>query len=101
MAARQSHLERQNTDLAVQHLIDGKLTAFDLVTFKEYKTSHEGAQLKPKQYKKYLVLCHQNTKYHAGWMVCPYAHGRYCSLRKGLFSIDAKKEERIGLDFTC
>ena len=49
MAARQSHLERQNAELAVQHLIDGKHTAFHLVTFKEYKTSHEGAQLMSKQ----------------------------------------------------
>ena len=54
-------------------------------------TTHQGALLKSKQYERFLVHCHKNSKFHAGYMVYPYVNGRHCSPTRGLFTIDTNK----------
>ena len=47
--------------------------------------------MKYKQYENYIVLCHENTLFHAGWIICPYVFNGNCAASKGLFPLDTKK----------
>ncbi len=47
--------------------------------------------MKWKHFEKYFVLCHANTRYHAGWMVCPYILEINCTPNIRLHEIDTKK----------
>lgn len=76
---------------AVKKIKAKEETAFYLVSFMKYKRSHQGSTLKSKQYEKYLVLCHANSLYHAGWIVCPYILTGFCVMSKGLYEINTRK----------
>ena len=89
--SRSTTLGRQEAERAVVDILADKDSLQHLVPFKQYKRSHQGALMKSKQYEKYLVLCHKNTHFHAGWMVCPFVASNHCNAKKGLFAINTKK----------
>ncbi len=64
--------------------------AFDIVRFSDFKSSFQGSSLRSSAYEKYLVLCHGQSKYHAGWMVCPYVRNSICPVSKGLLQVKTK-----------
>jgi len=61
-----------------------------LVSFGDYKESHQGRSLTSPQYQKYKVLCYKNSMFHAGWIVCPYILSGFCK-SDGLLELNAKK----------
>ena len=74
MSLQGSHstmLGREEPDKAVVDILADKNSLQHLVPFKQYKRSHQGELMKSKQYETYLVLCHKNTNFHFGWMICP------------------------------
>ena len=91
MNSNRPALSREAAEEVVQKILDKAPRMYHLITFKEYRAFYQGSLLKSRQYEKFLVLCHANTRYHAGYMVCPYVSGHFCSPRRGLFAIYTKK----------
>lgn len=84
-------LDKTDAEKAVKSILEKEETPFHLVTFKDFKKSHQGSSLKSRQYERYNVLCHANTLFHAGWIVCPYVSTGFCGLAKGLFQINTRQ----------
>ena len=84
-------LEHTEAERVVKEVLDENNVLYEVLSFKEFRHSHQGALLKSKKYEKYFVLCHKNTRFHAGFMVCPYLTSNCWSTRKGLLSVDPKR----------
>ena len=87
-----------------EEAVDDKLTElscqFNLTESNIYQSSQQRSYLRSAQYKNYRVLCDVITNFHAGWMVCLYIRTGHCTIRKGLFQINAKKIAKIALGHT-
>ncbi len=88
---RRTALTREQALSVVNDIVSNRLTSFHLVPFKEFRSSHQGALMKSKQYEQYHVLCHENSKFHAGWFVCPFVLTHHCPVNKGVLPLDTKK----------
>ena len=86
-----STITKEEAIQSIRDIIGEKESSFVLVPFKKFQTSYHGAHLKSKQYEVYLVLCHANSSFHAGWFVCPFFLSGFCPIAKGIMLIDTKK----------
>ena len=64
-------LSKENAIGDVSKLLDGQKCPFRMVKFLDFKKSFQGSPLRSTAYEKFLVLCHEKSYYHAGWLVCP------------------------------
>ncbi len=80
-------LPNLSAERAVQKFLADEECAFNLVKFSDFKKSFQGSSLRSSAYQNYLVLCHGCSRYHAGWMVCPYVRNGICSVSEGLMEI--------------
>ena len=82
---------RNEAEEVVKTIIAEKATNYHVVSFKKFRTSHQGALMKSKQYENNLLLSHEKTLFHAGWIICPYVFNGNCAASKGLFPLHTKK----------
>ena len=74
-----------------QRIIEEESTQYHCISFKKFRTSHQGLLMKSKQCEKCLVLCRANNLFLAGWMLCPYIFKGNCASSRGMFPISTKK----------
>ena len=89
--SRRAALPREHALSVVTDIVSNRKTSFQLVPFKEFRSSHQGAQMKSKQYEHYHVLCHENSRFNAGWFICPFVLSHHCPVSKGVLPLDTKK----------
>ena len=68
---RRKLLRNEAEEVVKKFIIAEKATNYHVVSFKKFRTSHQGAIVKSKQYQNYLVLCHESTLFHEVWIICP------------------------------
>jgi len=84
-------LDKRDAERFVREIAAGNECDYVLVPFPSYRKSHQGANMKSEQYTPYFVLCYPNSRFHTGWLVCPFVLNGYCEVSKGLLEIDTKK----------
>jgi len=83
-------ISKQECEDAVKSIVADQTCLFHLVPFRDYRQSHQGRTLTSSAYSKYSILCHQNSMYHAGWVVCPYVLNGYCG-SDGMLEMNTQK----------
>ncbi len=81
-----------SAERAVQKVLADEECAFNLVKFSDFKKSFQGSSIRSSAFENNLVLCHRHSRYHAGWMVCPYVRNGIRSVSQGLMEIKTSME---------
>lgn len=84
-------LLKSQAEKEVKLIIEKEETGYQLIPFKEYRTSHQGSYMRSQQYNPYYVLVYPNSRFHAGWAVCPYVLNGFCEVKMGLLAINTKR----------
>jgi len=86
-----SAIDKNSAEKAIEKIVKEEECVYHLVRYDKYKQSHQGAGLKSESYSDYFILCHANSYYHAGWLVCPYYRNGFCSATKGLLEFNPSR----------
>ena len=84
-------ISKEEAIAVVKELTESKSSCYVLVEYSKFKTSFQGSGFKSSQYKGYYILCHANTKYHVGWVVCRVVLNGYCPVGRGLIELNTRK----------
>ena len=74
--AIRSLVPRSEAEEVMKTIIEDKSSGYQCISFMKFRSSHQVSLVKSKQYENYQVLCHENTLYHAGLMLCSYITGQ-------------------------
>jgi len=72
----------------LRKLLKSATTLYYLLPYEEYK---KYKRLRSEQFSGYNVLCNQNSRVSAGWLLCKYAAVGQCKLENGLQPFDTAK----------
>jgi len=84
-------LPKADAERIVKRIVEEKATEYKVIPFNEYQKGLQGSFMRSQQYKPYYVLVYPNSKFHAGWLVCPYVINGYCEVKCGLLELNPKK----------